>query len=606
MRNVKIILVLGVLFLSATALAKDITFEASVDRDKVSLGSSIQLNLAFNNSRDIPAFELPQIEGFQSQYLGPSSMMSIVNGQVSSSVTHMYVLLPVKLGTFKLGPFKFENKGDTYVSNELAVEVVQGQVSASQLNSQEPAAADVGDVSDRIFVIMEPKKNRVYLNEIVPLTVKLYVNQLGARDIQYPQIGHDGFSLGEFGQYKQYQEVLGGVNYEVIEFDTSFFALRPGDLKLGPAEIKCNLIAKKQGRARNRPFGFDDFFADDIFDDFFSRYEIYPLDLKSAQVPVYVSGLPEENKPGDFSGALGDFGLDVAVSPQEVKAGDPVTVKAIVSGEGNFSTLNIPKISDEKNFKSYEPQVKQEAGQKTFEQVLIPLNDSVKEVPAVVLSFFNTNTGQYQTITRGPFPVKVLPPDKPEEQKITESRRSFAPAASEEKFGRDIMFIKDFIGATRIKGDYFYKNPLFLFLLILPSLIYLIAAYFYGQKMRLAGDVRYARQLSAPRKAREGLRKARENMNVGKVREFYDAMFNTLQEYLGDKFHLASKSITVSIVDDVLAPKGYPPDVLKKLKDIFKDCDLARFASGQLRGEDMTAALRKLEEAIDYLQKNQN
>ena len=45
--------------------AKELSFEVTVDTNKVSLGSSMQLSLSFNNAQDMPVPELPAIDGFQ-------------------------------------------------------------------------------------------------------------------------------------------------------------------------------------------------------------------------------------------------------------------------------------------------------------------------------------------------------------------------------------------------------------------------------------------------------------------------------------------------------------------------------------------------------------
>ena len=190
----------------ALVFAKELSFEVTVDTNKVSLGSSMQLSLSFNNTQDMPVPELPAIDGFQVRYLGPSTMMSIVNGKVLGSITHNYVLLPTKVGTFKIGPFKFEHNGDKYTSNQLYVEVLQGQVqsSTSSSNQTEPEQ-EIKDLSDRVFLTIQTKKDKAYLNEAFILTVKLYVNRLGIRDIQYPEFSHEGFSVGAFDKPNQYQ-----------------------------------------------------------------------------------------------------------------------------------------------------------------------------------------------------------------------------------------------------------------------------------------------------------------------------------------------------------------------------------------------------------------
>ncbi|MDO8748801.1 MAG: BatD family protein [Candidatus Omnitrophota bacterium] len=589
-------------FLIFPCLAKDINFTLSTERNKVSLGSPFELYLSFEGTQDIPSMELPRMEGFQSRYLGPSTRMSVVNGQVSSSVTHSYNLAPLRVGAYKIGPFKFDYKGNSYISNSLNVEVIEAQVQADNQDASDNAASV--DIHSRVFLIIQAAKNRVYLNEVIPLSIKLYVNKLTVRDIQYPVLNHEGFSLGAFEKPKQYEEVLGGIDYQVVEFNASIFGLKPGEFRLGPANLECNLLAKKQVRRRSAS-GFDDLFGSDILEDFFGQYQTYPLNLKSADIPLTVLALPEEGKTTDFNGSVGDFKMEASISPSEVKAGDPVTLRVGVRGRGNFNTVTIPKIEAGNNFKVYEPQVKQEARQKDFEQVIIPWDESVREIPALRFSFFNPDTEKYQTILKGPFPLKVLAPDKSEELKVIDSQspRLLVPDEKEEKLGRDIVYIKPMAGKLSEQGEYLYKNKVFLWLQVFPFLSFLVIYILKLRSQRLKTDLRYARKLSAPKKARTGLNKARNYLSQGRNKEFYDTLFSSLREYLGDRFHLPSQSITIDIIDGVLKPKGASIETLNKLKDIFNDCDTARYSSLESSADDMNLALRKLEEVIDYFQK---
>ncbi|MDD5771627.1 MAG: BatD family protein [Candidatus Omnitrophica bacterium] len=611
MRNSKYlprVLVLGlsllcVLVFISPCLAKEFNFEASVDKNKVPLGGSLRLSLSFNGVQDMPAPELPQIDGFKFRYLGPSTMMSIVNGKVSGSITHNYLLLPVKIGTFKIGPFKLDHKGDKYTSNQLSVQVLQSQaqVPAQSAAGAEQPPAQVKDLDDRLFITLQTEKSSAYLNEEVPLTVKLYVNRLGIKDIQYPELSHEGFSLGAFDKPSQYQELYRGVNFDVIEFKTSVFGLKPGEFKLGPAHIKCNLLVRNQAK-RGMLFGSGDPFDSGIFDNFFGRYEVYPLDLKSGEAGFNVLPLPQENKPAGFSGALGDFSFRAEASPLEVKLGDPVTLKMTIKGEGNFSTVSAPRLSSTDGFKVYEPQVKQENNEKRFEQIIMPMSAQVREIPVLTFDFFDTVSGEYKSIKRGPFPIKITKPEKEEESRIVEGRQS--PAfAREEKLGRDIIYIKDTPGVLRKKGDYLYKNKVFLTFQLFPLLLYLGIAFVLAKSHKLRTDVRYARGLLAPRKAKAGILQANKYLDKGEVEKFYDTLFVTMQEYLGNKFHLSSKGITISIIDEYLRKTGVTEEILYKLKDIFRECDMVRYASSQLSPQNMRDSLLKLEEVIDYLQK---
>lgn len=581
--------------------AKALNFELSADRNKISLGASAQLYLTFNNTQNIQAFELPETEGLQFQYLGPSTRMSVVNGQVSSSITHIYTILPLKVGVFKIGPLTFEHKGDTYVSNELEIEVKEGPIGSN--NGAEGQDIETADINDKIFLVIQGKKKTAYLNEIIPLTIKLYVNKLGVRDIQYPEISHDGVSLGEFEQPKQYRETVNGINYEVIEFNTSIFGLKPGEFRIGPANLKCNLIVRKE-TARRSPFDSEDFFGSDIFENFFGKYQSYPITLKSADIPITISPFPDENKPKDFSGAIGDFDLEVTASPQEVKTGDPITVKMIVRGDGNFSTVNTPKLKSENNFKVYEPQIKQEKYQKTFEQILMPQNADIHEIPQVNFSFFNTSTKSYQTITKGPFPIKVLKPEKEEELKIVEpAQNNKIIFKTEEKLGRDIVFIKAQPGKFSKKGTFLYKNIFFFYLHLIPLISFALILILYRINLRLKNDLKFARQIQAPKKAKAGIRKANGHLEKENAKEFYDAAFQTLQEYLGDKFHLPDKGITISVLDDISKNNSIDKGILNKLSDIFRDCDAWRYAALETNKQKMADTLKKLEDIIEYFQK---
>ncbi|MDP2904710.1 MAG: hypothetical protein Q8O22_00220, partial [Candidatus Omnitrophota bacterium] len=134
----------------------------------------------------------------------------------------------------------------------------------------------------------------------------------------------------------------------------------------------------------------------------------------------------------------------------------------------------------------------------------------------------------------------------------------------------------------------------------------LLLAVFQARSKRLKTDVKYARLLLAPRKAKAGIRRSTGLLEKGDVQGFYDALFETLQEYLGDKFHLPSKGITISVIDEQLKSRGVSVDALAVLKDIFSECDMARYAPGQLAKENMQNSLKKLEEVIDSLQRHKS
>lgn len=610
----RFILVATILFLSTTAITfgADIQFEVSCDKTRISLGEVAQLNLTFHGAQNIPAPKLEKIDGFELRYQGPSSMVSIVNGVVSASITHVYTLLPLKTGRFTLGPFHVQIQGKTLSSKPITIEVVSGSTGPASspqgvMQDETTVAINEEALKDKIFLVLEIAKRRCYLNEIIPIRVKLYVNNLAVRDIQPPSLSSTDFSVEKFEQSGQYKEEIGGVVFDVLEFTTNMVAIKPGEFRIGPAQLNCNLVVRKGSRRPRRSIFDDDFFSgffsDDIFEDFFGRFVAYPLQLQSADIPITVLALPEEKRPADFSGALGNFTLEVEASPLQVNSGDPITLRMVVKGEGNFDSVKPPQLKDKKGFKVYDPQVKQNSNKKIFEQVLIPESENITQIPEVVFSFFDTNKGEYVTLTRGPISIKVSPAPEQASRliELPQNQTTFVP--NKEELGKGIVYLKGSLGRLKRQDSYLYKNTLFWLINILFFLDFWGLVGFYAYRRKLNQDPRYARRLLAPALAKRNLRQIEKLLQQGKSEEFLDLLFKTMRDYLANRFHLSYGAVTLEKIEEIFSKNRLDPQVLEKLKGLFVFCDMARYAPAEIAQEKLSQAYLDLREGIEYLER---
>lgn len=585
--------------------ADEVPFELTIGHHSVPLGTGVRLELAFNNSQSIPAPQLPSNENWQAQYHGPSRVMSIVNGQMSRSVTHSYTIVPLKVGTLKIGPFRFEYKGDTYVSNEVELTVTDAsqpaQAARFGASAQDSTTLQDAGLGQYVFLQLEPAKTSAYINEKVPIVVKLYINRFALRDIQYPQIEHEGVSLGEFESPRQYQQLVNGMRYEVIEFQTTLYGTRSGIFALGPATLECSLLSQRRGSSSSGS-PFDEFFGDDFFGSFFGRYEKRPLTVTSPAVDFTVRAMPDEGKPEDFTGTVGRYDLQAAVGPDTVRVGDPVTLKMTISGHGNFDTVKAPRLATQKGFKVYEPQVTTANGSKVFEQILMPTDASVSEVPAITFSFFDTERGAYRTLTKGPFAITVEPA-RDGSLKIIEMPREESKPVLREVLGRDIVYVKSDPGSVRPRGRYLYRTGWFIAthgVLVAGFIGFVLYA---ERKERLATDSRYRRRLHAPRAAKKGIQKARQLLDKNAV-DFYDTVFKTLQEYIGNLFHLPSGGITADVIDSELRTRGVSEEIVESIKKVFAECDMVRYAPGEFNAETMKNTFETFTQIIDHLERH--
>jgi len=598
LKNLILFVLMVGLFILVTpeCYSQDISVEVEVSSQKVALGSNIQFVITINGSSNVSPVRLPSIDGFETRYSGPSTRVTVVNGRQTSSKSFIYSLFPLREGKFQTPAFDVIVSGKTYTVQSIPLEVVASTGGTNLSPDGQPAT-----LQDKLFTVLKVPKNEVYLNEPLPMKVIVFIAGLSVRDIQYPDLNNIGFSIGEYEQPQQYQQIVNGIRYDIVEFNTKIYPSRVGVLKLGPAKIACNIIVpSSRGVSR---LGRGSIFADDFFNSIFDRNEKQPVMLESEGVDIKVLPLPEEGKPSDFSGAVGKYNFNVSVGPDNVKEGDPITLRMTIMGKGNLSTVQIPQLSLKDQFKIYDPQIFEKNGVKKSEQVIIPQSADITEIPAIRFSYFDPQVKQYRTITKGPFPIKVKKLEDGEEFKIVSLNGEYKPF-DPEVFGEDIVFIKEKPGTLKISGQHVYNSALFYWLIVLSIMAWAGSLMNYKRLDRIKTDVVYARRLLAPRKAKQGLAHVK-GLIAGKDREkFYDAVFKTIQEYLGNKLYLSSGAVTFETVQDKLNSKNIEQSTIDEIEKIFEECDMIRYASADISQDDLTVSYERLANNIDYLERH--
>jgi hypothetical protein len=456
-------------------------------------------------------------------------------------------------------------------------------------NIRPPLISDVTPhpLREKVFLVMKAERTSVYLHEIVPVTIRLFFQGVNLKDIQYPRLSHESFSVQEFEHPVEKRETINEIIYETVEFKTNLFAKKTGDFRLGPARLRCTVWIGKGERDRPPPSNHDS------VDSYFGASENVSLDLESEQILFKVSPFPQEGKPADFEGAVGNFSFTAEVHPREVRLGETIVLRMRIQGKGNFHTVTSPRIEKGMDFKIYDPQTSEQTGLKIYEQVLIPRSEAVKEVPQIRFIFYDPERAEYRTLHEGPFPIKVIRPDGEKEQKI-----GSVPGA----IGRDLITIKESPGRLKKKGDFLYKNKTFLLFQLLPLLLFVSLLLFNRRRERLRTDVKYAMRLEARKEAKRGVKELERILEKENPIDFYNSLFKTLQGYLGNRLCLSSGGITGAVVEEVLKPKGADGEVLKKLREIFNECDQVRYAASTFGKKEMEETFNRTKEVIRYLE----
>jgi BatD DUF11 like domain len=323
------------------------------------------------------------------------------------------------------------------------------------------------------------------------------------------------------------------------------------------------------------------------------RTQVREVPITIDVLPVTVLPLPEEGRPADFSGAVGQWNLEVTAKPTEVAVGDPITFTIKVSGSGNIDTVPTPKLGGLDEFKTYEPTTKttkddlNTTGERVIQQVLIARTPEVKQLPEVRLVYFDPVAKAYKTADKAPIKL-VVKAGSGGQSTIVSGGNRLRP---EEKLGQDIVYLKGDLGPVPSTVP-FCATPTFWTLNTMPVLALLGGIGWKRRTDKLRGDIAYARRLRAAREARKLLADAKS----------YDEVQRALQNYLGDRLNIPAAGITASIVEEQLLPRGISSELATGLRECFEACDTARFAGGSA-GAAIAATREKVDRLIDELEK---
>ena len=608
-------IIIFLLFCSVAAVsyAEDMTISADVDKKEITLDEQTTLTITVSgNVSNIPQPYIPGLNGFTAYSSGRSQNISIVNGQISSSVTFTYILVPNNTGDYALGPFNINYKGKTYSADPINIKVLPRNSQASAPSQQpkdqpsDPGSMDQNTQPQQgkeLFIEAYVDKLRAYVNEQITLTFAVYQAVNLFNNPLYNPPATTGFWTEDMPPQKKYYKIIDGTRYLVTEIKTALFATGQGEFIIGSARLEATVEDVDRSASR-APFGA---FDQDPFG-MFKRGK--PVALTTEPIKVEILPLPDQNKPVDFKGDVGDFDISLDVDKNTVEENQPVSLKIKIKGKGNIKTISSPVAPEIQDVKFYESGSSENIskdnyivqGEKIFEKMIIPKKEGTIALGPVEYTYFDPVLKDYVRKKIAPVTISVTK----SKEELAE-KNTFAPEATKEEIQllkRDIGYIKASHAEFRPKNTFLYKNIVFLSINILLFFI-LIALYLYElYRSRLRTDIGYARSLRARNAASKRLKGARKTINKNMVKEFYTEIYKAVIEYIADKLNIPHPSITKDLLGYKLKEAGLSEDNIDKVKTLFDDCDMARFASAGFTKIDMERTYKQAEGIIANLERH--
>ncbi|MBR2856473.1 MAG: BatD family protein [Bacteroidales bacterium] len=564
-----------------------------------------QFNVTFIiEGEDSPSdFSWASSDDFQVQWgpqQGKSTSIQIVNGKRSKTVqsTYTYVLRPVKAGKFVLPTATAKVKGKQISSTQKVIEVAAaGAASAQrpqQQSGQQAQRQQTGLNDSDLFMTLSLDRTDVVVGEPVIATLKLYqrVNIAGFENVSFPSF--NGFWSQEIEAPTNIEfsrEVYDGQIYNAALLRK--FVLIPqqqGRVKIEPAEMTClvNIRVSSGGTS--------------IFDGFFDDYRTVRKRVATQPVIMNVSPLPA-GAPASFAGGVGQFRISAKVSRDTLKTHEAASLLVTVSGTGNVSLLEAPKIVFPPDMEVYDTKVSEKidrnglSGSKFYEFPFIPRSHGDFIIEPVRYSYYDVNQKKYVTLETSPIPLTVLRGSETESSGIVISGST---PKDVKNLASDIRFINMKDSSLVTKGHFFVGSAGFWVIL---SVLLVLAAVCWAALRRFAArraDVVGMKNRKATKMALKRLQLANTFLKQNLYTAFYEELHKALLGFVSDKLNIPVAELSRDRISEALSENGTDSQRVDSFIGLLDACEFARYAPSA-GNEAMTAHYNTALEVISSI-----
>lgn len=404
-RSIFILAVLSIVtfFAVPSGASAEVTAHATLSHQTFAVDEGAMLSIVVNGVRKNAEIALPEIENIKLHQRGQSSQTSFINGKMSISVTYNFIVQALLPGTYAIPPIQVSAGGEDMMTKRLSFEVT----GSGTVNTTSQGAGKT--IKDIAFVTVSETGDH-YTGEIVPITVKVYFNRNYRIELNsLPALSGDGVVMPQLSnEPEQRQEVVDGVPFLVLTWATSLSGIKTGSHLLTFGVDATLLIAQQQrGRSPVSVFGGS------MFDNFFGNVQRKPIKATSPEFTFHVLDLPKKGRPDNFTGAIGNFTMEVVGAPLTVEIGEPITLTMTIGGEGNFNRVEAPVFPGNQSWKTYSPisdfssDSDKYTGVKSFEQAIVVKKAGVTAIPSLSFSYFDPHKRDYVTLQSEPIPLQL-------------------------------------------------------------------------------------------------------------------------------------------------------------------------------------------------------
>jgi hypothetical protein len=599
MKPVKhIILVLAVMAALTVSVSGQVQVSAQVDSGKdIYVGEGFNFHIVIQGSENASNVDLQPLQKYNPQSAGTQKRSSInfINSRTIQTITTImtYVLTVSREGRIQLPSLTVEVNGKTYRTNPVTVNIIK------------PGTTDQLDLDVSL------SQQRCYVGQPVIMTVKFFISaNIGDFQFNIPAFNSDDFYIEDPDvsdpQAKLYRlntemnvmvsqnrTVHNGKESILLSFSKVLIPKNSGKISMQPASVSA---AVDIGQVRSR----------DPFDSFFGRQTQYRRFMVSSEpLELEVLPLPEQGKPAQFYGLVGQYTISASATPTKVNVGDPITLTIKIGGGKYLKPVQWPELENlsemATNFKipaqKSSPTI--DNGFKIFTQTIRANNNKVSEIPPIPLVYFDTEQGKYVTAKTEPIKLEVAPTKILTNADLEGS--NFVPV------NREIEVIKKGLSANYEDLDALnnmsfsplaaLSNPGYAAIWGLP-LLGLISSFFIKLFSHTSPEkIAARRRRQACGKALGQLRK----LDANEATRQNEMLASIMKNYIGEKFDKTAGSLTPDDCYDAIIAATQNSQIAERYRAAIDDFEAGRYAPMEVKTD--SDKIKQVSELVRSIEK---
>ena len=348
-------------------------------------------------------------------------------------------------------------------------------------------------------------------------------------------------------------------------------------------------------------------FGSSLFDDFFTRSERFSLSTEPRTVEVLA--LPTAEKPASFTGAIGDFAMQVYTDRNQTQEGEPIMLSVEISGNGNFDRINGPTIPETADWRSYEPESNFQPriagsallGTKRFDYVMIPKQAGTLEIPEMRFAYFEPGTQRYTQLSSPAIEIEVSPSGRPATPSGPSTQTAPPPSTAllplqQELTVEEALLTLDYRPRS-IHATSHWNNTRFWSINAAIAVGLVTYGLVLRRKRRLKEDPAYA----ARQRAKQELRTSKTAAQQAKVADhFYAQAQRAIRLAVTYRSGENNRTADIDTLCEVMLKKGLSERAISQTRRLFATADALRFA-GKESKSDLAKAKSELEGILKAL-----